>query len=330
MEDNQGKKTGKQEPINKPKTSDDQEKSPLDAIQEIIVPTNQVSLLVEPVLKDQDSTHSNSDNHDSQVWTIKDEWKGDEKDTTKTTGGRHNQPEKSCFSCGSHDHIIKDCLKGNNLLVKFYYHEDAIRRNIYIMNFVRFGEIKSIRILESQNQPAAFICFFHERSANQVMEEMHSIAPQSRYWEAELAYNKGRHCNYCKERGHTKFKCPRLEQKRMYSGKGRQDADDTRVQSSSREQRPTTGSSQALEEKGEGGSQESKLRQERESKGKTGKVDEKRRKDYSDAVKTNNNAMEEELKSIRESIRESQAQMGKEVQQLKDMLFKHFGKAESL
>ena len=40
--------------------------------------------------------------------------------------------------------------------------------------------------------------------------------------------------------------------------------------------------------------------------------------------------MEEELKSIRESIRESEARMGKEVQELKDMLFKHFGKAESL
>ena len=115
MEDNQGKKPGKQEPNNEPKTLDDQEKSPSHPIQEIIVPTNQVSLLVEPLSKDQDSTHSNSDNHDSQVWTIKDEWKGDEKDTTKTTGGRHNQPEKSCFSCGSHDHIIKDCLKGNNL-----------------------------------------------------------------------------------------------------------------------------------------------------------------------------------------------------------------------
>ena len=72
--------------------------------------------------------------------------------------------------------------------------------------------------------------------------------------------------------------------------------------------------------------QESKLRQERESKGKTGKVDEKRRKDYADVVKNNDNAMEEELKSIKES----QAQMGKEVQELKDMLFKHFGKAESL
>ena len=140
-------------------------------------------------------------------------WKVVDEISSEEEMDREPTPKKKCYSCGCEDHVIKDCTKGNNLLVTFYYEEDANRHRVFT-EFGRFGHILSVRIINRQGEPAAYICFQSERSAKDALEEIHTTPKHQRYWEAELAFNKGKECHYCHEIGHTKFQCPKLRNPR--------------------------------------------------------------------------------------------------------------------
>ena len=157
---------------------------------------------------------------------------------------------------------------------------------------------------------------------NQLIQEMHSTAPRSGYWEAELAHNRWKHCNNCKERGRTKFKCPKLKQRRIYGEK----ACKMQMTLESNHHPEERDLQQEVHTQSAGLEREAVRKQSLDKKIAKEKDNEKRGKDYSGVVKININAMEKEFKSIREN----QTQIGKVVQQLHDMVFKHFGKAESL
>ena len=108
---------------------------------------------------DEEMSGDEKSNMISDQYIVTDEWPCENQE------GSRIEKKKVCSSCHSDQHIIEQCLIGNILLVRFRYHEDAMRQNIF-REFGRFGHVNRVRTMEGEGKPAAYICFLNKRSTS--------------------------------------------------------------------------------------------------------------------------------------------------------------------
>ena len=111
-----------------------------------------------------------------------------------------------CFGCRKNGHIIKDCQVSLNMKVTLRDDEEEISKNGIRETFSRYGNISSVRIIQSKTN-SAFVCFSKREDGETLLKDWKKDVDISERWKIEECRTRSVKCFKCGKKGHIEKYC---------------------------------------------------------------------------------------------------------------------------